>query len=573
MRRCCQVILSPMRKHRPHKGNHVVSCFCTAGFGLPDWFRNPKKDGGSFDDDDDNDDFVLPITYDSVEERSHGGSSRPLSILPGCSTPASHEDAEFEADVDEVSRILSSRFASPEAIVIAMDCCPVRVSGRMVDKILRRFSSDWVAAFGFFMWAGAQEGYCHAADSYDLMVDILGKFKQFDLMWGLVSQMGEIGGLVSLATMTKVMRRLAGASRWTDAIEAFNKMDRFGVVKDTKAMNVLLDTLCKERSVKRARGVFQELRGTVPPDEGSFNTLVHGWCKARMLNEARDVMKEMEEHGFSPSVITYTSLIEAYCMEKDFQTVYAILNTMRTKGCPPNVITYTIVMHALGKAGRTQEALDVFDKVKRDGCAPDASFYNSLIYILGRAGRLEDANSMVDEMCRTGVPPNVATFNTLISAACDHSQAENALKLLVKMEVQSCKPDIKTYTPLLKLCCKRQWMKMLLFLICHMFKKDITPDFSTYTLLVSWLCRNGKPAQSCLFLEEMVLKGFMPKQETFDLVMEKLDKGNLHSAKKKVQLLIVQAAAAKHTGSSYLRKDGAAAQHCAVLSNTCGHES
>jgi pentatricopeptide repeat protein len=104
-----------------------------------------------------------------------------------------------------------------------------------------------------------------------------------------------------------------------------------------------------------------------------------------------------------------------------------------------------------------------------------------------------------------------------------------------------------------------------------MFKKDITPDFSTYTLLVSWLCRNGKPAQSCLFLEEMVLKGFTPKQETFDLVMEKLDKGNLHSAKNKVQLLM-QAPALKHTGSSYLRKDGAAGQHSTVLSNTCNHE-
>ncbi|KQK13242.2 pentatricopeptide repeat-containing protein At3g22670, mitochondrial [Brachypodium distachyon] len=570
MRRCCRVILST-----PPKGNHIALSFWTAGSDLPDWFRNPKKDGDSLDDDDDdsNDDFVLPIKSDPVVERSHGSVSKPLSILPGCPAPASHEEAEFEADIDEVSRILSSHFASPEAIVIAMDCCPVRVSGRMVDKILRRFGSDWVAAFGFFMWAGAQEGYCHHADLYNLMVDILGKFKQFDLLWGLIRQMDEIGCLVSLATMTKVMRRLAGANRWTDAIDAFNKMDQFGVVRDTKAMNALLDTLCKEKSVKRARGVFQELRGVVPPDESSFNTLVHGWCQARMLNEARDTMKEMEEHGFSPSVITYTSLIEAYCMEKDFQTVYAILNEMCSKGCRPNVITYTIVMHALGKAGRTQEALDVFDKVKRDGCVPDASFYNSIIYILGRAGRLEDANSVFDEMCRTGIPPTVAIFNTMISAACDHSQAENALKILVKMEEQSCKPDIKTYTPLLKLCCKRQWMKILPFLICHMFRKDISPDFSTYILLVTWLCRNGKPAQSCLFLEEMVLKGFMPKQETFDLVMEKLDKGNLHSAKKKIQHLKLRAAALKHTGSSYSRKDGDAGQRCSVLSNDCGGES
>jgi hypothetical protein len=78
------------------------------------------------------------------------GSTRPPSILAGC--PASHKEAEFEADLDEVSRILSSRFASPEAIVIAMDCCHVRVSERLVDKIQHRFSSDWVAAFRFFMY-------------------------------------------------------------------------------------------------------------------------------------------------------------------------------------------------------------------------------------------------------------------------------------------------------------------------------------------------------------------------------------------------------------------------------------
>ena len=543
---CLRVLGEPLRGFLLHSGKRVASCFSTAGFDLPDWFKNPEDGGpcaGLGGDGDGDDDFVLPAKSETLEERREtatGSGARPLSILASC--PASHEEAEFEADLDEVSRILSSRFASPEAIVIAMDCCHARVSGRLVDKILHRFSSDWVAAFGFFMWAGTQDGYCHCADSYDSMVDILGKFKQFDLMYGLISQMHEVGGLVSLGTMTKVMRRLCGANRWSDAIDAFHKMDQFGVAKDTKAMNVLLDTLCKERSVKRAMGAFQQLTGTIHPDESTFNTLVHGWCNARMMKEARKAMKEMEEHGFSPSVVTYTSLIEAYCMEKDFQTVGNILSEMRRRGCPPNIITYTIVMHALGKAGRTQEALDTFEKVKQDACTPDASFYNSLIYILGRAGRFLDANFVVAEMHRTGISPNVTTFNTLISAACDHSQAENALKLLVQMEEQSCKPDIKTYTPLLKLCCRRQWVRTLLFLICHMFRKDITPDFSTYTMLVSWLCRNGKLVQSCLFLEEMVLKGFAPKEETFDLVLDKLEKTNLHSAMRKIQLLRVQVA-------------------------------
>ncbi|KAJ1293633.1 hypothetical protein BS78_01G083600 [Paspalum vaginatum] len=577
MRRCLWV-LAPLltQEFLLRTRSRAAPCFSTAGFDLPDWFRNPK-DGGPCAglDSDGDDDFVLPAKSDFSEERGRSATSegsKPLSILAGC--PASHEDAEFEADIDEVSRILRSQFASPEAIVIAMECCSVKVSVRLVDKILRKFSNDWVAAFGFFMWAGAQEGYCHCADSYDFMVDILGKFKQFDLMCGLISQMHEVGGLVTLSTMTKVMRRLCGANRWSDAIDAFHKMDRFGVAKDTKAMNVLLDTLCKERSVKRARGAFQALKGTIPPDESSFNTLVHGWCKARMLKEARETMKEMEQHGFSPSVITYTSLIEAYCMEKDFQTVDGILDKMRAKGCSPNIITYTIVMHALGKAGRTQEALDTFEKVKQDVCALDASFYNSLIYILGRAGRLHNANLVVEEMRRTGISPNSTTFNTLISAACNHSQAENALKLLVQMEELSCKPDIKAYTPLLKLCCRRQWVKTLLFLICHMFRKDITPDFSTYTLLVSWLCRNGRLMQSCLFLEEMVMKGFAPKQDTFDLVVDKLEKMDMLSAVRKIQLLRIQIAGNRRRGTvpTYFRENDHGKQHCAVLSDICEAE-
>ncbi|KAF0922097.1 hypothetical protein E2562_024669 [Oryza meyeriana var. granulata] len=490
MRQCCRILVPPSPKFV--SGRSAVACFSTLGFDLPDWFRNSKGDGSCAGLDDEEDDiFVLPAEPNVSNEQSQSSGSRPLSIRPPAA--ASHEDAEFEADVDEVSRILSARFASPEAIVIAMDCCSVRVTGCLVDKILTRFSNDWVAALGFFLWASTQGGYCHRSDSYDLMVDILGKFKQFDLMWDLINQMVEVGGLISLMTMTKVMRRLAGASRWTEAINAFHKIDRFGVLKDTKAMNVLLDTLCKERSVKRARGAFQELRETIPPDESSFNTLIHGWCKARMLKEAVETMEEMKQHGFSPSVVTYTSLVEAYCNEKDFQTVYTLLDEMHKRQCLPNVITYTIVMHALGKAGRTRKALDTFDKLKEDGVSPDASFYNSLIYILGRAGRLEDAYSVVEEMRRTGIPPNVTTFNTLISAACDHSQAENALKLLVKMEEQSCKPDIKTYTPLLKLCCKRQW------------------------------------------------KGFTPKQETFDLVMEKLEMRNLQTTYKKINILRTQA--------------------------------
>jgi pentatricopeptide repeat protein len=104
-----------------------------------------------------------------------------------------------------------------------------------------------------------------------------------------------------------------------------------------------------------------------------------------------------------------------------------------------------------------------------------------------------------------------------------------------------------------------------------MFRKDITPDFSTYTLLVSWLCLNGRIAQSCLFLEEMVLKGFAPRQETFDLVLDRLGKRNLLSAKRKVQLLRMQITATRST-APYLGETGDIRHNCAILTNVSGAE-
>ncbi|KAG6510821.1 hypothetical protein ZIOFF_028860 [Zingiber officinale] len=284
------------------------------------------------------------------------------------------------------------------------------------------------------------------------------KSKQFDVIWSLINEMVCLGGLVSLTTMTKVMRRLAGAGRWGDAIKTFKSIESFGVRKDTIAMNALLDTLCKQKSVKHARDAFLELRDEVQPNASSFNILIHGWSKARKIEEAIRMIEEMREFSYTPCVITFTSLIEGYCLEKNFRMASAILNEMSGHGCQPNVVTYTIIMHSLAKAKEIQEALLVFEMMKDDGCAPDTSFYNSLIFLMGKSGKLRDAHHIFEQMCKNGILPDVTTFNTLISASCDYSEAENALKLVFSMQEFDCKPEIKTYTPLLKLCCKWKWI-------------------------------------------------------------------------------------------------------------------
>uniref|UniRef100_A0A5B7B8L1 PROP1-like PPR domain-containing protein n=1 Tax=Davidia involucrata TaxID=16924 RepID=A0A5B7B8L1_DAVIN len=497
---------------------------------LPGWVKFSEKENPVMENSED--DFVLPAISYWVENHKLQDQKVDLKCVVSDT---------IDSDVDKISKILRNPFQSLDVVLQALNGCSFNVSETLVEKLLKRFRNNWIAAFGFFKWANLQMGFKHTPDSYNSMVDILGKSRKFDLMWELVEEMDQLGGYITLVTMSKVMRRLARSGRYKDAIEAFGRMERFGMKKEVEAMNVLMDALVKENSVEHAQDVYLEFKNYIPPNSHTFNVLIHGWSKARQLDKARKTLEEMENHGFRPDVISYTCFIEAYSREKDFRKVDAILEEMQQKGCPPNVVTYTIVMHALGKAKQINEALEIYEKMKQNGCIPDSSFYNSLIYILSNSGRLKDAHDVFEDMSNHGVTPDVLTYNTMIATACKHSQEENALKLLQKMEDSHCKPSLDTYHSLLKMCCRMKRIKVLSFLLSHMFKSDVSIDLGTYSLLVHGLCKSGKLEHACSYFEEMVLKGFVPKDSTYKMMIEELEKKGMEKAKKGIEELMLQA--------------------------------
>lgn len=487
--------------------------------------------GAPATEEEDSDDFVIPSLANWVETQKLNDQGGVFKRFLGDGN---------DSDLEEISRILQKRHSSPEGVAEALSGCSLVVSNAVVERLLKRYHNDWVSAFGIFSWAKTRTGYVHSPELYDSMVDILGKAKKFQLMWGLVEEMEQLGGYVSVATMIKVIRRLAGAGMHKEAIEAFQGIDRYGISKDVSGLNVLLEALVKEHSVEHAHEVVSQYEKLIPLNIHSYNIMLHGWCKFRKLDNAKKTMEDMERNGFRPDVVSYTCLIKAYCVDKDFRKVDELLAEMNEKGCKPNIVTYTVVMHALGKAKQINEALEVYEKMKRNGCVPDASFYSSLIFILGRAGRLKYACDVFEDMTKQGVTRDSLTYNTMISCLCEHSKEEDALKLLQQMEEDSCKPDLKTYAPLLKMCCRKRRMKVLTFLLNHMLRNDVSIEVGTYSLLVHGLCKSGKVEEACSFFEEMVSRGFVPKDSTFKLLKEVLEAKHMVEAKGKVEELMLQ---------------------------------
>ncbi|CAN1129129.1 Pentatricopeptide repeat-containing protein At3g22670, mitochondrial, partial [Linum perenne] len=486
---------------------------------LPTWIRDHQC---SASEDPDDADFSIPSLSSLFAKPVFQTHKKVAKIL--LSGPN-------DADIDTVNDILQKRYPSPDDVVQALNGCDVKARDDLVLHILKRFSYDWVPALGVFNWAKNQTGGVLTAQTYDFMVDVLGKCKQFTLMLELVEEMRGLEGYVSLSTMTKVMRRFAKARKQENAVEAFREMERIGVARDVAALNVLMDALIKECSVEHANSVFLEFKDSIPPDPKTFHILIHGYCKARMLGDARRTMEDMEKHGFQPCVISYTCFIEAYCKEKDFRNVDVILDEMQEKGCKPNVVSYTIIMHALGKAKQTNEALEVYEKMKRDGCVPDASFYGSLIFIMSSSGRIKDAWDVFRDMEKQGVHPNLLVYNIMIASACSHWQGTQALELLKKMEQDSIKPEVKTYAPLLKLCCKKKAMRVLKLVLNHMFENEVSIDLGTYELL-----------EACLFFQDAVSKGMFHKDNLYKLLVEDLQRRSMTELKDKMEKLVSQAA-------------------------------
>lgn len=450
-------------------------------------------------------------------------------------------DSTGEGDVDILIAKVSPGNSVDErfqSLVRDQACNAIRVSHSLVVKLLHRFKDDWKSALAAFRWAESRPGYKPLVQSYDMLVDILGKMKQMEKMRELVEEM-QLAHLVTLSTIAKVMRRLAGAGHWKEAVRTFDELGSFGLEKNTESMNLLLDTLCKANKVEQAREIFLELKSHIHPNAHTFNIFIHGWCKVKRVDEAHWTIQEMKGHGCRPCAISYSTIIQSYCHQFDFHKVDELLDEMQAQGCPPNVVTYTTIMCSLTNAEEFDEALKIVERMKSAGCKPDTLFYNALIHTLGRAGQVREALRVFGvEMPKIGATPNTSTYNSMIAMLCHHAQEPDAFNVLKDMESSPhCKPDVQSYYPLLKLCFKtgKTGSSLEKLLDDMVNKHHLSLDLSTYTLLIHGLCRANKCECAYQLFDEMIGKDITPRYLTCRLLFNEINQKNMYDAAERVE--------------------------------------
>ena len=75
-----------------------------------------------------------------------------------------------------------------------------------------------------------------------VLIEALGRIKQFKVLWNLVSDMKH-NEMLSKETFVSISRRYARVRKIKEAVDAFEKIEKFGMKLEVSYYNRLIDTL------------------------------------------------------------------------------------------------------------------------------------------------------------------------------------------------------------------------------------------------------------------------------------------------------------------------------------------
>ncbi|XP_038704253.1 pentatricopeptide repeat-containing protein At3g62470, mitochondrial-like [Tripterygium wilfordii] len=392
-----------------------------------------------------------------------------------------------------------------------LDELRINLSHDLVVDVLQRFRQARKPAFRFFNWAGQKPGFAHDSRTYNAMMNILGRTKQFETMVSMLEEMAE-KRLLTMETFTIAMRAFAAAKERKKALGIFELMKKHKYKVGADTINTLLDSLGKAKLGKEAQAIFDKLKERFTPNLSTYSVLLNGWCQVKNLMEAGRVWNEMIDKGFKPDIIAHNTMLEGLLKSKKRSDAIKLIEVMKAKGPTPNVRSYTILIRNLCKQRNMREAVEYFVEMLDSECQPDAAIYTCLITGFGNQKRMDMVHGLLKEMKEKGCPPDGQTYNALIKLLTSQRMPDDAVKIYKKMIQSGIEPSIHTYNMIMKSYFQARNYEMGRAVWDEMSTNGCCPDDNSYTVFIGGLISLGRSGEACKYLEEMIEKGMKAPQ-------------------------------------------------------------
>lgn len=462
-----------------------------------------------------------PSTYEPKEIESETLAKPSLPSL------------ESSTEADLITQMLIQHHNPFHTMESSLQLNGINISPNLVHQTLSRLKNVSKIALPFFTWAKDQAHYSHDSHAYNLMIDILGKVRQFDAAWQLIVEMDQKGVKPTSTTFYVLIRRLIAAGLTKQAIRAFDDIGCF-VINDADQQQpiddfyFLFDTLCKYGYPKFATEMFNKWKNwRFQPDAKIYTILIYGWCKINNSKMAEKFFREMVDSGIEPNVVTYNVLLNGICrrsslhpdgrFERTLKAADNLFDEMHQRGIEPDVTSYSIVLHVYSRAHKPDLTLEKLKIMKEKGVNPSLASYTSVVKCLCSCGRIEDAEKLLDEMVQNGVAPSATTYNCFFKEYRGRKDVDGALNLYKRIKNDFVSfPDTHTYNILIGMFMKLNRFDLAKEIWDDMKGSGVGPDLDSYTLLVHELCEKQKWREACEYFVEMIEKGILPQKVTFE---------------------------------------------------------
>ncbi|XP_010413276.1 PREDICTED: pentatricopeptide repeat-containing protein At3g62470, mitochondrial [Camelina sativa] len=409
-------------------------------------------------------------------------------------------------EVERVCKVIDELFALDRNMEAVLDEMKVDLSHDLIVEVLERFRHARKPAFRFFCWAAEQPGFAHDSRTYNSMMSILAKTRQFETMVSVLEEMGT-KGLLTMDTFTIAMKAFAAAKERKKAVGIFELMKKYKFKIGVETINCLLDSLGRAKLGKEAQVLFDKLKERFTPNMMTYTVLLNGWCRVRNLMEAARIWNDMIDQGLKPDIVAHNVMLEGLLRSRKKSDAIKLFHVMKSKGPSPSVRSYTIMIRDFCKQSSMETAVEYFDDMIDSGLQPDAAVYTCLITGFGTQKKLDTVYQLLEEMQEKGHPPDGKTYNALIKLMANQKMPEHATRVYDKMIQNEIEPSIHTFNMIMKSYFMARNYEMGRAVWDEMIKKGICPDDNSYTVLIRGLIGEGKSREACRYLEEMLDKG------------------------------------------------------------------
>ncbi|XP_008467144.2 pentatricopeptide repeat-containing protein At1g71060, mitochondrial [Cucumis melo] len=471
---------------------------------------------------------ILNRDYTSQHSTHHGNEHSKQDLEAG--QKSIMESDEITQDAEKFCKLISKNPNS--CIESLLDGAALELSPALIEEVLKKLCNAGFLALSFFRWAEKQKGFKHTTESYNCLIEALGKIKQFNVIWNLVSDMKR-KGILSRETFALITRRYARARKVKEAIESYEKMEKFGFQLGVSDFNRLIDTLCKSRNVKKAQEVFDKMKhGRFKPDIKSYTILLEGWGQDQNLLKLNEVYREMRDNGFEPDVVTFGILINAHCKARKYDEAIRLFHDMKAKNIKPSPHVFCTLINGLGSEKRLKEALEFFEQLKLSGFAPEAPTYNAVVGAYCWSMKMADAYRMVDDMRKSGIGPNSRTYDIILHHLIKGRKSKEAYSVFQRMSREpGCEPTLSTYEIMIRMFCNEERVDMAIQIWDEMKAKGVLPGMHLFSMLINRLCHENKLEDACTYFQEMLDVGIRPPATMFsNLKQALLDDGRKDTA-------------------------------------------